>query len=307
MRSKSAALLACAGLTAGAILALAGSGGGGETGHVTTNLQRPRRQRAARRPLHARADQPCAALAVSAGVRPGPAGAQAHVSAPFVAAELVRRRASAVQRPRLRALRRGRRPAAPARRRRRAPGPRAGERELMTDLAERQAPPALAGAPAEPGALRALGQRAQTAHRGRGSPRSRVDRRARLARRVDALHRRSRDDIRARARPGCPLRLRSGSPSTPVFVLGFAALRGLYGTRLRYELLEELRAVLVAASLATVPVLLLRGLASDPGSTCGPRGSAPGPSQPPISPPAASRSTGRARRRTATASRSGRR
>ena len=51
-----------------------------------------------------------------------------------------------------------------------------------------------------------------------------------------------------------------------VFVLGFAALRGLYGTRLRYELLEELRAVVVAASLATVPVLLLRGLMSDPAS-----------------------------------------
>ena len=87
-----------------------------------------------------------------------------------------------------------------------------------------------------------------------------------------------------------------------VFVLGFAAFRGLYGTRLRYELLEELRAVLVVTSLATVPVLLLRGLLSDP-ATSGPRGSAPGPSRPPTSPRAASRSTGHARRRTATASR----
>jgi exopolysaccharide biosynthesis polyprenyl glycosylphosphotransferase len=135
----------------------------------------------------------------------------------------------------------------------------------MTDVAERPSPTALAGAPADQRALPLLGRRAQElsgtrAHPGRAWTVARVS--------LDA----SMLFIAAAATTfGSSA---AGLPAPPpiwlavysVFVLGFAALRGLYGTRLRYELLEELRAVLVATSLATVPVLLLRGLMSDPAS-----------------------------------------
>ena len=85
----------------------------------------------------------------------------------------------------------------------------------MTDVAERPSPTALAGAPADQRALPLLGRRAQELTRHQGSPRSCMDRRAGVARRVDALHRRRQRPHSARARPGCPLRRRSGSPSTP--------------------------------------------------------------------------------------------
>ena len=134
----------------------------------------------------------------------------------------------------------------------------------MTDLAERQAPPALAGAPSEPGALRALGQRAQTAT-GVGVRPGRAWTVARVSLDASMLFIAAAATTLGSSAAGLPAPPPIWLAAYSVFVLGFAALRGLYGTRLRYELLEELRAVLVAASLATVPLLLLRGLASDPG------------------------------------------
>src|SRR5215218_8427553 len=46
--------------------------------------------------------------------------------------------------------------------------------------------------------------------------------------------------------------------------LGVAGMRGLYGSRLHYELLEELRVVLIATSLAGMAVLSIRELLSAP-------------------------------------------
>jgi len=46
--------------------------------------------------------------------------------------------------------------------------------------------------------------------------------------------------------------------------LGVAGMRGLYGSRLHYELLEELRVVLIATSLAAMAVLSIRELLSAP-------------------------------------------
>jgi exopolysaccharide biosynthesis polyprenyl glycosylphosphotransferase len=48
------------------------------------------------------------------------------------------------------------------------------------------------------------------------------------------------------------------------FVLVFCGVRGMYGSRLHYELLEDLRIVLVATSLAAMAVLSLRELISAP-------------------------------------------
>ena len=48
------------------------------------------------------------------------------------------------------------------------------------------------------------------------------------------------------------------------FVLAFCGARGMYGSRLRYELLEDLRVVLIATSLAAMAVLSLRELISAP-------------------------------------------
>ncbi|HMJ00646.1 MAG TPA: sugar transferase [Gaiellaceae bacterium] len=48
------------------------------------------------------------------------------------------------------------------------------------------------------------------------------------------------------------------------FVLAFCGARGMYGTRLHYELLEDLRVVLIATSLAAMAVLSLRELISAP-------------------------------------------
>jgi exopolysaccharide biosynthesis polyprenyl glycosylphosphotransferase len=48
------------------------------------------------------------------------------------------------------------------------------------------------------------------------------------------------------------------------FALGFSVLRGLYASRLHYELLEELRSVLIATSLAAMAVLSLRELIAAP-------------------------------------------
>ena len=47
-------------------------------------------------------------------------------------------------------------------------------------------------------------------------------------------------------------------------VLGFSAMRGMYGSHLHYELLEDLRVVLVAISLAGMVVLSMRELLSAP-------------------------------------------
>jgi exopolysaccharide biosynthesis polyprenyl glycosylphosphotransferase len=49
-----------------------------------------------------------------------------------------------------------------------------------------------------------------------------------------------------------------------VIVLGVAGMRGLYGSRLHYELLEELRVVLIATSLSAMVVLSVRELLSAP-------------------------------------------
>ena len=133
----------------------------------------------------------------------------------------------------------------------------------MTDLAERQAPPALTGAPSEPGTLRALGQRAQTAT-GVGVRPGRAWTVARVSLDASMLFIAAAATTLGSSAAGLPAPPPIWLAAYSVFVLGFASLRGLYGTRLRYELLEELRAVLVATSLATVPLLLLRGLASDP-------------------------------------------
>ncbi len=48
------------------------------------------------------------------------------------------------------------------------------------------------------------------------------------------------------------------------FVLAFSAMRGMYGSRLHYQLLEDLRVVLIATALAAVAVLSLRELISAP-------------------------------------------
>jgi FlaA1/EpsC-like NDP-sugar epimerase len=48
------------------------------------------------------------------------------------------------------------------------------------------------------------------------------------------------------------------------FVLAFCGARGMYRPRLHYELLEDLRVVLVATSLAAMAVLSLRELISAP-------------------------------------------
>ncbi len=48
------------------------------------------------------------------------------------------------------------------------------------------------------------------------------------------------------------------------FVLAFCGARGMYGSRLRYELLEDLRVVLIATSVAAMAVLSLRELISAP-------------------------------------------
>jgi exopolysaccharide biosynthesis polyprenyl glycosylphosphotransferase len=48
------------------------------------------------------------------------------------------------------------------------------------------------------------------------------------------------------------------------FVLAFCGARGMYGSRLRYELLEDLRVVLIATSVAAMAVLSLRELISVP-------------------------------------------
>ncbi|MEP6909236.1 MAG: exopolysaccharide biosynthesis polyprenyl glycosylphosphotransferase [Actinomycetota bacterium] len=47
-------------------------------------------------------------------------------------------------------------------------------------------------------------------------------------------------------------------------VLVFCGMRGMYGSRLHYELLEDLRVVLIATSLAAMAVLSLRALISAP-------------------------------------------
>jgi exopolysaccharide biosynthesis polyprenyl glycosylphosphotransferase len=47
-------------------------------------------------------------------------------------------------------------------------------------------------------------------------------------------------------------------------VIGISAMRGMYGSRLHYELLEDLRVVLVATSLAAMVVLSMRELLSAP-------------------------------------------
>ena len=49
-----------------------------------------------------------------------------------------------------------------------------------------------------------------------------------------------------------------------VFVLAFCGGRGMYGSRLHYELLEDLRVVVIATSLAAMAVLSLRELISAP-------------------------------------------
>ena len=49
-----------------------------------------------------------------------------------------------------------------------------------------------------------------------------------------------------------------------VLVLGISAMRGMYGSRLHYELLEDLRVVLVTTSLAGMIVLSMRELLSAP-------------------------------------------
>ena len=64
----------------------------------------------------------------------------------------------------------------------------------------------------------------------------------------------------------------AGLPDSPavwsvlfaVTVLGLCAARGMYGSRLRSELLEELRIVLTATSLAAIAVLSLRELVAPP-------------------------------------------
>src|SRR6266571_5123216 len=48
------------------------------------------------------------------------------------------------------------------------------------------------------------------------------------------------------------------------FVLAVCGARGMYGSRLHYELLEDLRVVLIATSLAAMAVLSLRELISAP-------------------------------------------
>jgi exopolysaccharide biosynthesis polyprenyl glycosylphosphotransferase len=48
------------------------------------------------------------------------------------------------------------------------------------------------------------------------------------------------------------------------FVLAFCGARGMYGSRLRYELLEDLRVVIIATSLAAMAVLSLRELIAAP-------------------------------------------
>ena len=134
----------------------------------------------------------------------------------------------------------------------------------MTDVAERPSSPALAGAPADPGALHSLGRRAQKLTGIRARP-GRAWTVARVSLDASMLFIAAAATTFGSSAAGLPAPPPIWLAVYSVFVLGFAALRGLYGTRLRYELLEELRAVLVVASLATVPVLLLRGLMSDPG------------------------------------------
>ena len=48
------------------------------------------------------------------------------------------------------------------------------------------------------------------------------------------------------------------------FALAVTAVRGLYASRLRYELLEELRSVVIATSLAAMGALTLRELVAPP-------------------------------------------
>jgi exopolysaccharide biosynthesis polyprenyl glycosylphosphotransferase len=48
------------------------------------------------------------------------------------------------------------------------------------------------------------------------------------------------------------------------FTLAVSAVRGLYGSRLRYELLEDLRSVVIATSLAAMGALTLRELVAPP-------------------------------------------
>jgi exopolysaccharide biosynthesis polyprenyl glycosylphosphotransferase len=65
---------------------------------------------------------------------------------------------------------------------------------------------------------------------------------------------------------------RAGVPAPPPFwlavfgalVLGVAAMRGMYGSRLHYELLEDLRVILIATSLSAMAVLSIRELLSAP-------------------------------------------
>ena len=135
----------------------------------------------------------------------------------------------------------------------------------MADVAERPSPPALAGAPADSGALQSLGRRAQKLTGIKARP-GRAWTAARVSLDASMLFIAAAATTFGSSAAGLPAPPPIWLAVYSVLVLGFAALRGLYGTRLRYELLEELRAVLVAASLATVPVLLLRGLLSDPDS-----------------------------------------
>ena len=67
------------------------------------------------------------------------------------------------------------------------------------------------------------------------------------------------------------------------FTLAVSAVRGLYASRLRYELLEDLRSVVIATSLAAMGVLTLRARRA-PGRSLGPDDPHTGPSQPPMWP-----------------------
>ena len=235
-------------------------GGGGATGHITKNLQRPRRQRPARRPLHACADQPRAA---SPSLETYDRAQPARKLSVRAAARRCRRQSA--DGPRCRSA------ASTSRCSRAVGGPLlllgggvghlARVRVKPDDRPRRTSGcrPGTRRSPAEPGALRTLGHRARRLT-GVGVRPGRAWTVARVS--LDAsmlVTAGSRDDLRLERGRRCPRRRCSGSPSSRVFVLGFCAARGMYGSRLRYELLEDLRVVLVATSLAAIAVLLLRG------------------------------------------------
>ena len=133
---------------------------------------------------------------------------------------------------------------------------------MRTDVAERPASTAFAAAPAE---LGVVGRRARTLTGIRLHP-GRAWTVARLSLDASMLFIAALATTLGSSAAGVPAPPAVWLVAYSALVLMFAAMRGLYGTRLRYELLEELRAVLIATSLATVPVILVRGLVSDPHS-----------------------------------------